>query len=78
MPLNGWRGAYAADWLGWHDRAKTHFNGYFAAQYTEPANRPSVADPETNLDRQKEKTGTALFSEGYLSRNPGKIKKPRP
>jgi hypothetical protein len=76
MPLNGWRGAYAADWLGWHDRAKTHFRGYFDAQYTEPASGPSVPDPKTNLARQKEEVGTALFTSGYISRNPGKINKP--
>ncbi|MEI7421027.1 MAG: DUF4450 domain-containing protein [Prolixibacteraceae bacterium] len=76
MPLNGWRGAYAADWLGWHDRAETHFNGYFKAQYTEPASGPSVPDSATNLARQKEKIGTALFTDGYISRSPGKINSP--
>ncbi len=76
MPLNGWRGAYAADWLGWHDRAETHFNGYFQAQYTTPASGPCVPDTATHLARQKEEIGTALFTEGYISRNPGKINKP--
>lgn len=76
MPLNGWRGAYAADWLGWHDRAKTHFNGYFQAQYTEPASGTSVPDTSTHLARQKEEIGTALFTDGYISRSPGKINKP--
>lgn len=76
MPLNGWRGAYAADWLGWHDRAETHFKGYFEAQYTEPASGLSVPDPEAHLARQKEEVGTALFTSGYISRNPGKINKP--
>jgi len=76
MPLNGWRGAYAADWLGWSDRAETHFRGYFEAQYTEPASGPSVPDPKTHLARQKEEVGTALFTDGYISRNPGKISKP--
>lgn len=76
MPLNGWRGAYAADWLGWHDRAETHFNGYFQAQYTEPASGPSIPDLATNLARQKEEIGTALFTDGYISRSPGKINKP--
>lgn len=76
MPLNGWRGAYAADWLGWHDRAQTHFNGYFKAQYLEPAQGESTPDPKTHLARQKEEKGTALFTEGYISRSPGKINKP--
>jgi len=76
MPLNGWRGAYAADWLGWHDRAESHFNGYFQAQYTEPASGPSVPDSATNLARQQEKIGTALFTDGYISRSPGKLNNP--
>ena len=76
MPLNGWRGAYAADWLGWPDRAETHFRNYFAAQYTEPKLGPGVPDPKTHLARQKEEIGTSLFTEGYISRNPGKISKP--
>lgn len=76
MPLNGWRGAYTADWLGWHERAKKHFRGYFAAQYTEPESGPSVPDPDTHLARQKEEIGTALFTEGYLSRTPGRINRP--
>ncbi len=76
MPLNGWRGAYAADWLGWHDRAETHFDGYFKAQYTGPPSGTSVPDSATNLARQKEKIGTSLFTDGYISRNPGKINPP--
>lgn len=76
MPLNGWRGAYAADWLGWPERAKTHFRGYFKAQYTEPVSGPSVPDPKTHLARQKEEVGTSMFTDGYISRNPGKISKP--
>ena len=76
MPLNGWRGAYAADYLGWHGRAKTHFRGYFESQYFEPDSGPSVADPKTHLARQKEEKGTALFTNGYISRRPGEINKP--
>ncbi|MGE4587482.1 MAG: DUF4450 domain-containing protein, partial [Mangrovibacterium sp.] len=76
MPLPGWRGAYAADWLGWHDRARTHFRGYFQAQYNFPPSGPSVPDTATNLARQKEVTGTALFTEGYISRRPGKLNNP--
>ncbi|MFY9151673.1 MAG: DUF4450 domain-containing protein [Prolixibacteraceae bacterium] len=76
MPLNGWRGAYSADWLGWHDRAETHFSGYFDAQYILPASGPVVPDPDTHLARQKEEVGTALYTEGYISRSTGKINKP--
>lgn len=71
MPLNGWRGAYAADWLGWHDRARTHFDGYAKAQYTEPASGPSVPDPKANWARQQEKKGNSLYTDGYISRRPG-------
>ncbi len=76
MPLPGWRGAYAADWLGNHDRAKKHFRAYFAAQYTEPENGPVVPDPKTHLARQKEERGTSIFTSGYISRNPNKQSKP--
>jgi hypothetical protein len=32
MPLPGWRGPYAGDVLGWHDRARIHFNSYAVSQ----------------------------------------------
>lgn len=76
MHLNGWRGAYVADPLGWHDRAKRHFESYSASQYLEPATGPVVADTALNLARQKEVRGTSLFSEGYIGRNPGKQSPP--
>ncbi|MBN1783156.1 DUF4450 domain-containing protein [bacterium] len=74
--LHGWRGIYAADPLGWHDRANTHFRAYAKSQYTSPANGPSVPDPDNNWARQQEKAGTALFTSGYISRRPGEISKP--
>ncbi len=70
MPLNGWRGAYVADALGWHDRARTHFRGYSEAQVTEPASGPVVPDSSRNLARQKEEIGISLYTNGYISRNP--------
>ncbi|TDO99208.1 DUF4450 domain-containing protein [Flavobacterium sp. 245] len=72
MYLNAWRGAYTADPLGWHDRAKTHFTSYSNSQVTSPANGPIVFDEEKNLARQKEEIGTSMFSSGYISRNPNK------
>lgn len=72
MFLNAWRGAYVADPLGWHDRAKTHFTSYSKSQVTEPATGPVVFDAERNLARQKEEMGTSMFSSGYISRNPNK------
>ncbi|MGS2762602.1 DUF4450 domain-containing protein [Sinomicrobium sp. M5D2P9] len=70
MPLNGWRGAYVADPLGWHERARLHFGSYANSQVTEPVTGPVVADTLLNLARQKEEIGTSLFSSGYISRNP--------
>ena len=39
MRLNGWRGPYVGDVLGWHDRAKTHFKAYALSQVTTPDKR---------------------------------------
>ena len=72
MYLNAWRGAYTADPLGWHDRAKSHFESYSKSQVTTPENGPVVFDEEKNLARQKEEIGTSMFSSGYISRSPNK------
>jgi len=72
MYLNAWRGAYTADPLGWHDRAKTHFTSYSNSQVTSPESGPIVWDEERNLARQKEEIGTSMFSSGYISRSPNK------
>jgi hypothetical protein len=74
--LPGWRGAYAADWLGWHDRARIHFNAYLKAQYTSPDSGPNVPDPKANFARQEEKAGNSIFTSGYISRHPGRISGP--
>lgn len=70
MRLPGWRGAYVADPLGWHDRARTHFDAYAKSQLTTPAMTGVVMDTALNLARHLEKVGTQLFSEGYITRNP--------
>lgn len=70
MHLNAWRGAYTADPLGWHDRAKSHFESYSKSQVTEPLSGPVTPDVTRNLAREKEEMGTALFTSGYISRNP--------
>ena len=70
MRLPGWRGAYLADPLGWHDRARTHFDAYAKSQLTIPATSGVVMDTVLNLARHLEKVGTQLFSEGYITRNP--------
>ncbi|MBV4355990.1 DUF4450 domain-containing protein [Pinibacter aurantiacus] len=76
MRLNAWRGPYAADPLGWHDRARTHFSSYALSQVTEPLQAQVVADTALNIARQLEKMGTSMFSSGYISRNPGGDKRP--
>jgi hypothetical protein len=68
--LNGWRGAYTADPLGWHDRAREHFRAYAKSQLTEPASGSSVPDSTFHFARQKEKLGTSVFTSGYISRDP--------
>ncbi len=71
MRLNAWRGAYVADPLGWHDRARKHFSAYALSQVTDPPASGVVMDTALHLARHLEKIGTALFSEGYICRNPG-------
>ncbi len=70
MRLNGWRGAYVADVLGWHDRARKHFTSYASSQLTAAPVTGVVMDTALHLARHLEKIGTALFSNGYISRNP--------
>lgn len=72
MPLNGWRAAYTGDALGWHDRARTHFDAYAASQVTEVPNTiPHPAqDPTLNKARSVKEWGTPHYSNGYICRNP--------
>ncbi|MEO6733462.1 MAG: DUF4450 domain-containing protein [Ferruginibacter sp.] len=70
MRLNAWRGAYVADPLGWHDRSRKHFSSYALSQVTIPPVTGVVMDTALNLARHLEKIGTALFSDGYICRNP--------
>ena len=74
MRLNGWRGPYTGDALGWHDRAKMHFSAYAKSQITSPETGPNIPDPEKNLARQQEVLGNTLYTSGYICRNPdGKL-----
>lgn len=72
MPLSGWRAAYTGDALGWHDRARTHFNAYAASQVTAVPNTiPHPAQDSTlALARSEKKWGTPQYSNGYICRNP--------
>ena len=66
MPLSGWRAAYTGDVLGWHDRARTHFNAYAASQVTEvPNTLPHPAqDSALHLARSVKKWGELSFFHG--------------
>ncbi len=75
--LAGWRAGYAADPLGWDDRAKNHFKAYSESQLTNvPAiySHPSQ-DSAKNLCRAVEKWGTPMYSNGYICRYPHKADK---
>lgn len=73
MRLNGWRGAYTADALGWHDRAKMHLSAYALSQLKEPASGPVIADTAMRLARCTEKLGIGMFTSGYISRDPNGV-----
>jgi hypothetical protein len=72
MPLTGWRAAYAGDFLGWHDRARTHFDAYAQSQVTDISNTiPHPAqDSALRLSRAAKQWGTSMYSNGYICRNP--------
>lgn len=70
MRLPAWRGAYAADALSWHDRARMHFDSYLKSQVTHITPGPVTPDTALHFARQLEKMGTAMFSNGYICRNP--------
>ncbi|MDE6695511.1 MAG: DUF4450 domain-containing protein [Muribaculaceae bacterium] len=72
MPLSGWRGAYSGDFLGWHDRARTHFDAYAKSQVDSvpPIYSHPTQDPDKNMARAEKKWGTQMYSNGYICRNP--------
>lgn len=72
MPLSGWRGAYNGDFLGWHDRARSHFDAYAKSQVTdvEPTIAHPSQDPGKQMARALKKWGTQMYSNGYICRNP--------
>ncbi len=74
MPLSGWRAAYTGDALGWHDRARKHFDAYAASQVTAvpPVFSHPLQDSALNLARAEKKWGTQMYSDGYICRNPNR------
>lgn len=73
-PHLGWRGAYAGDAIGRHDRALTHFDTYAANQITDipPTLSHPRQDTKLNLARAEKRWGTPMYSNGYICRRPGK------
>jgi hypothetical protein len=62
--LLGWRGPYAGDALGWHDRARRHLAYWAGRQNTNPIPAALLsADPTSNLSRNE----PTLHSNGDLS-----------
>ncbi|WP_262248605.1 DUF4450 domain-containing protein [Parapedobacter soli] len=76
MRLNAWRGAYAGDLLGWSNRSRRHFESYSRSQVLSPDSAPVVMDTALHLARHLEEMGTAMFSSGYISRNPNNNTRP--
>lgn len=74
-PHLGWRGAYVGDAIGWHDRARTHFNTYASNQVTTipPVLPQPNQDSVLNLARAEKRWGTSFYSDGYICRRPGKM-----
>lgn len=72
IPLTGWRGAYTGDFMGWHDRAVSHFDAYAASQITDvpPAIPHPAQDSTLHLARAAKIWGTPMYSNGYICRNP--------
>ncbi|HEX2862828.1 MAG TPA: DUF4450 domain-containing protein, partial [Lacunisphaera sp.] len=62
--LLGWRGPYAMDALGWHDRARRHLSYWATRQNTDPIpEKLPPPDADANLARSE----AALHSNGDLS-----------
>lgn len=73
-PYSGWRGAYVGDALGWHDKARKHFDTYAANQIKDipPVYPHPRQDSTLNLARAEKLWGTQMYSDGYITRRPGK------
>jgi Domain of unknown function (DUF4450) len=64
--LAGWRGPYAGDALGWHERTAEHFASFAREQNTNPIpDTLPPADEEFNLARNE----TALHSNGDMTKS---------
>lgn len=71
MPLSGWRAAYTGDVLGWHDRARTHFNAYAQVRSPKcPTPSPSGTRFRPASGTFRQEMGYPQYSNGYICRNP--------
>lgn len=62
--LLGWRGPYALDALGWHERARANFSYWFGRQNTDPIpEKLPPADESSNLARNE----AGLHSNGDMA-----------
>lgn len=71
-PLPGWRAAYMGDFLGWHDRARHHFDAYAESMVKDvpcTIQHPTQSVAENNC-RAEYKWGTPMYSNGYICRSP--------
>lgn len=67
MPLLGWRHCYIGDFLGWRDRARSHFDYYADLQLKEMPDKPVTMDEEQRFARSKYMLGTPMYSSGYIA-----------
>lgn len=77
MPLSGWRGGYVGDAIGWHERAREHFDGFAASQIKNvpPTIPHPTQDKSLNMARAEKTWGTQMYSNGYITRNPNETNK---
>lgn len=67
IPLLGWRHCYIGDFLGWKERARSHFDYYADLQLTCLPDKPVTMDEEQRLARSKYVLGTPMYSSGYIA-----------
>lgn len=69
MPLAGWRGPYALDALGWHERARKHFRHWLANQNMSPVTTDDPASGPYDAGSHLSRKESLLHSNGNLSHN---------
>lgn len=67
IPLLGWRHCYIGDFLGWKERARSHFDYYAKLQLTQMPDKPVTMDEAQRLARPAYILGTPMYSSGYIA-----------